>query len=161
MSRFMRIARWWSLTVLTVIVGGLVAFVTIRGAQLGAAASVILQVGAVTLSIYGGVVFTRQGNDQHIRDTARASARRVLANYKMLGQVSQSITELQKRMSDTSGTDGRLNADLVDLALEGLANQIQGQVITADAAIQDWRDLAPKEVDQEVANVRKGLNPSA
>jgi hypothetical protein len=64
-------------------------------------------------------------------------------------------------MLHISGTDGKLSFDLVDLALEGFANQIQSQVITADAAIQDWRDLAPKEVDEEVASVREGMNINA
>jgi hypothetical protein len=39
--------------------------------------------------------------------------------------------------------------------LNGLEDQVFTQILSADAAIQDWRDLAPVEVDEEVNQVRE------
>jgi hypothetical protein len=50
---------------------------------------------------------------------------------------------------------GLLDVDLVDTALNGLEDQVFTQILSADAAIQDWRDLAPVEVDEEVNQVRE------
>jgi hypothetical protein len=148
--------RRWLLAALTIVVAGLVILVALRGKQLGAPASAVLQGAGVVLSIYGGIVFTREGNDQHIRAVARASARRVLVNYQTLGRLGTAISELRTRMGATGEKDGLLHPDLVDMALEGLENQVVIQIVSADAAIQDWRDLAPAEVDQEVNRVREG-----
>src|SRR5260370_39894862 len=87
-------ARWFVLAALTVLVVALVVWVAFRGKQLGPAASAVLQGASVVLSVYGGIVFTREGNDQHIKAAARASARRVLVNYEMLGRLGRAIAEL-------------------------------------------------------------------
>jgi hypothetical protein len=153
--------RSWLLLGLTIVVAGLVVLVTIKGSQLGAAASAIVQAGSVVLSIYGGVVFTQQGNDQHIRDAARASVRRVLANYTMLGRLATIISEMRSKMAELGRSGAQLDAELVEIALKSLQDQVQMQIISADAAIQDWRDLAPAEVDQEVTNVSESLSGHA
>jgi hypothetical protein len=140
---------------LTLIVTGLVIFVAFRGNQLGAPASAVLQGASVVLSVYGGVVFIRDGNDQHIRAAAKASARRVLVSYQTLGQLGAAISELRARLDIAREKDGFVNYDLVDIALEGLQNQTLIQIMSADAAIQDWRDLAPVEVDAEVNKMRQ------
>jgi len=109
----------------------------------------------LVLSIYGAIVFTREGNDQHIRAVARASARRVLINYEALGRLATSTSDMRMRMRSYGRDKGSLDAELVDTAITGLEDQIFIQILTADAAIQDWRDLAPAEVDEEVNQVRE------
>lgn len=148
-------ARWFVLAALTAIVVCLVVWVALRGKQLGPAASAVLQGASVVLSIYGAIVFTREGNDQHIRAVARASARRVLINYETLGRLAVTIAALRVRMKTYGLEKGLLDVDLVDTALNGLEDQVFTQILSADAAIQDWRDLAPVEVDEEVNQVRE------
>jgi hypothetical protein len=140
---------------LTLVVAGLVVLVAHRGQENGAPASAVLQGASVVLSVYGGIVFTREGNDEHIRAVAKASARRVLVNYQTLGQFGTAVSNLRARLNAIAGKDGLLNIDFINIALDGLQDQIVTQVMSADAAIQDWRDLAPTEVDEEVDKVRK------
>lgn len=149
-------SRWLLLGALTIAVAALVVLVTIRGKQLGMVASAVLQAVSVALSIYGGVVFTREGNDQHVRAIARASARRVLVNYEALGRLSTAIYDLRITLRDYGKNAHNLLDDyLVDVALNGLQEQVLSQFVSADAAVQDWRDLAPAEVDNEVDRVKK------
>ncbi len=148
-------ARWLLLAGLTAVVVLLVVWVALRGKQLGAVASAVLQGASVVLSVYGAVVFMREGNDKHVRAAARASARRVLINYDTLGRLAAVIEELRSRMRHLGEAKGVLDYDLVDMALTGLGDQVFVQILSADAAIQDWRDLAPTDVDAEVNKVRE------
>lgn len=102
------------------------------------------------LSIYGAIVFTQEGNDQHVKAAAKASARRVLVNYAMLGRLAITISDLRQSLRIYSQDKGSLDPDLVDMALNGFQEQVTSQISWADAAVQDWRDLAPDEVDEEV-----------
>jgi len=148
-------ARWWLLAGLTVLVAGLIVWVALRGKQLGPAASGVLQGASVVLSIYGALVFIKDGNDQHVRAAARASARRVLVNYQMLGRLASTIADLQRALKFYAQDKGSLDPDLVDMGLNGLQEQVVTQISWADAAVQDWRDLAPDDVDEEVARARE------
>jgi hypothetical protein len=135
---------------LTVLVTGLIVWVALRGKQLGPVASAVLQGASVVLSIYGAIVFTQEGNDQHVKAAAKASARRVLVNYAMLGRLAITISDLRQSLRIYSQDKGSLDPDLVDMALNGFQEQVTSQISWADAAVQDWRDLAPDEVDEEV-----------
>lgn len=156
MPTFNMRARWLLLAGLTVIVGLLVVWLTVRGKQLGPAASAVLQGGTVVLSVYGGIVFTRQGNDQHIKAVARASARRVLVNYETLSHLATAIHSVRSRMRYLDNDKGVLDIEVVDTALGGLEDQVTIHIAAVDAAIQDWRDLAPAEVDEEVSKLKLG-----
>jgi hypothetical protein len=147
--------RWVLLLVLTAVVTLLLAWVAVRGKQLGPAASAVLQAGSVVLSVYGGVVFTREGNDKHVRSAAQASARRLLVNYEMLGRLATIINDSSDDLLKRANSDA-ISSDLVEVVLRGLEQQVLTQISSADAAIQDWRDLAPEEVDREVRRVREG-----
>ena len=85
------------LALFTVLVVALVALVALRGKHLSPQASALAQVAAVLLSIYGGVVFTSEGNDRHVRAAARASVRRVLVTYQSLGRLSEVIAALPRQ----------------------------------------------------------------
>lgn len=146
--------RWALLVVLTAVVAALLAWVAVRGQQLGPAASAVLQVGSVVLSVYGGVVFTREGNDKHVRSVAQASARRLLVNYEMLGRLATVINDSRMNLLMKANSHA-IDSDLVEVVLQGLEEQVLTQIGSADAAIQDWRDLAPVEVDNEVRRVRE------
>ncbi|HEV2241449.1 MAG TPA: hypothetical protein VGR98_10445, partial [Streptosporangiaceae bacterium] len=104
----------------------------------------------MVLSIYGAIVFTQEGNDQHVKAAAKASARRVLVNYQMLSRLAIRIDDLQQVLKVYAQDKGSLDPDLVDMGLNGLQEQVVTQISWADAAVQDWRDLAPDEVDEEV-----------
>lgn len=147
--------RWALLAALTAVVALLLAWVALRGKQLGPAASAVLQAGIVVISVYGGVVFTREGNDKHVRSAAQASARRLLVNYEMLGRLASVINDSRINLLKKATNDG-VDYDLVEVVLIGLEEQVLTQISSADAAIQDWRDLAPAEVDNEVRRVREG-----
>lgn len=147
--------RRWLLAGLTVLVAGLIVWVALRGKQLGPVASAVLQGVSVVLSIYGAIVFTQEGNDQHVKAAAKASARRVLVNYQMLSRLAIRIDDLQQVLKVYAQDKGSLDPDLVDMGLNGLQEQVVTQISWADAAVQDWRDLAPDEVDEEVRKALK------
>ena len=42
------------------------------------------------------------------------------------------------------------------MALWGIDTQVRMQIAAVDAAVRDWRDLAPDEVDQEVNAFGRG-----
>jgi hypothetical protein len=140
---------------MTVIGVFLVAWVSFRGTQLGPVGSAVFQVIVVVLSIFGAWVFIREGNDQHVRGIARASARRVMGNYKVIGSLALEVEELRVVLKGHANETGELDIRLVDMALRGLQQQISGQLVSADAAVRDWRDLAPSEVDEEIALIRE------
>ena len=89
---------------LTVLVTGLIVWVALRGKQLGPVASAVLQGASVVLSIYGAIVFTQEGNDQHVKAAAKASARRVLVNYAMLGRSLSPFPTSGNRLGSTRRT---------------------------------------------------------
>src|SRR5262249_50458718 len=143
-------ARWWLLAVMTVAGVFLVAWVSFRGKQLGTVGSAVFQVIVVVLSIFGAWVFIREGNDQHVRGIAKASARRVMGNYKVIGSLAAETGELRAVLRSMARDTGQLDIRLVDMAMRGLQQQISIQLVSADAAVRDWRDLAPAEVDEEI-----------
>jgi hypothetical protein len=148
-------ARRWGLGGMTILVVLLVGWVAIRGKQLDPVSSTVLQTVSVVLSVYGGVVFTREGNDEHIRAVARSSVRRVMVNYSIIGRLAGAIDDLRSLMRNYGGLEGKLDVRLVDMALSGLQDQVTGQLMSADTAVQDWRDLAPRDVDEEVGKMRE------
>jgi hypothetical protein len=131
----------------------LVAWVAYRGEQLGPVGSAVFQVIVVVLSIFGAWVFIRDGTDQHVRGIARASARRVMVNYSVVGNLAAEIDELRSLLRNYVSDKGELNPEVVDMALRGLQQQISSQLVSADAAIKDWRDLAPTEIDEELRSI--------
>lgn len=142
------------LAIMTAVVAGLVVAVALRGKSLGPAASAVLQAAIVVISVYGGVVFIQEGNDKHVRSAACASVRRVLATYRALGQLGRVIVDLRTRLAQESEA-GLIRQSTADLGLEMLAMQIETQLAPVDAAIRDWRDLAPAEVDEELNALRR------
>jgi hypothetical protein len=61
------------------------------------------------------------------------------------------------RVQLNANADGsnKIAATNIDFALTGLSNLIASQISSADAAVKDWRDLAPAEVDEEITQYRK------
>jgi hypothetical protein len=73
----------------------------------------------------------------------------------MLGRLASTITDLQQALRYYAQDKGSLDPDLVDMGLNGLQEQVITQISWADAAVQDWRDLAPGQVDDEVSKARE------
>jgi hypothetical protein len=139
------------LAVAVLAVGVLVAVVAVRGRQIGAVVSAVLQGLTVVVSVYGGVVFSREGNEEAVKAAAVKSVRRVLVNYESLGRLGSVIERLRADLTKCSPNGIIVDLDLVDLSLSGLSDLVVEQIASADIAVRDWRDLAPADVDAELA----------
>lgn len=148
------------LGVMTLVGIFLVVWVSLRGRQLGAVGSAVFQAIVVVLSIYGAWVFIKDGTDQHVRAVAKASARRVLVNYSVIGGLAAQVSEVRDGFRRIANEKGDLDSELVQMALRGLEAHITSQLDSADAAIRDWRDLAPAEVDAEIAAIKAAQQKS-
>jgi predicted hotdog family 3-hydroxylacyl-ACP dehydratase len=135
------------------VVGVLIALVAVKGPDFGTAGSAVIQGLGVAISIYGGVVFARQGNEMAVRAAAVKSVRRVLVNYESLSRLATIILRLRMDLSDRT-ENGAIRIDTVDLCLLQLSDVVVDQIASADLAVRDWQDLAPDEVAAEVEDFR-------
>lgn len=152
----MKLARQRQLVAAAVLtVAALVALVAVKGQQLGPASSAVFQGLTVVVSIYGGLLFAREGNDESVRSAARKSVRRVLVNYESLGRLAAVIERVKEELL-SYGDGNFVRTDLVEVSLSGLSDYVVEQLASADIAVQDWRDLAPDDVDAELARYKNG-----
>jgi hypothetical protein len=86
-----------------------------------------------------------EGNDRHVRSAATASVRRVIVTYQSLSRLGQVVGELREKLFGMRDDAGNLDGDLVDMALDGLRTNVWMQYAAVDAAVRDWRDLAPSQ----------------
>jgi hypothetical protein len=140
---------------LTLIVAGLVGLIAFHSKALGPLQSAVLQGINVVLSVYGGIVFSKGERERSIRMAARSSARRVLVNYETLGRTAAAIEQVSVQLMSYSDGTRKIPAATVEVALSGLSNLVLTQISSADAAIKDWRDLAPTDVDEEISNYNR------
>lgn len=147
-------AQRLTLLALTFIVAGIMVLIALRAKALGPLESAVLQGVNVVLSIYGGIVFSRGERERAISMTAKSSARRVLVNYETLGRTAAAIEGVRQGLRDSSDGSNKVPMHMVDVGLNGLINLVGTQIASADAAVKDWRDLAPHEVDEEIASYR-------
>ncbi len=129
--------------------------VTLRGSSIGAVGTAVLQGVNVVVSVYGAVVFTRGEVDKRVRAAAQSSARRVLVLFAGLSQTVENLDRVRLRVVDAGGNQGKASVQYVELALEGLADQLRAQLNSVDAAVQDWRDIATDEVDEEISRFQE------
>lgn len=142
------------LALIVIVVAFLVALVAVTGSTLGVAGSAVIQGLSVAASIYGGVVFAREGNSSAVVGAAVKSVRRVFINYEALGRLAENILRVRSDLETFADERHLIRFDLVDMALLQLSDVVVNQIESADVAVLDWRDLAPAEVADEIEALR-------
>ena len=94
----------------------------------------LFQVFILLAGLGGSWWFGRQSGVN--RSHARSAFRRVLQLYKSLSRVSEIVQTIP-----SSGT----NEDY-RLALARIDSAVKEQIVTADDALEDWRDIVPRDV---------------
>jgi hypothetical protein len=99
----------------------------------------------------------RQEAEARLRAQARSAFRRVVTLY---GGHQRTVNLIQERLGyllSTHATTGQIEAGRVTDAFLLVQAQVVEQGHTANDSIEDWRDLAPDEIEELEAALRKKL----
>lgn len=107
------------------------------------------------LGIFAGAAFSwligdgggQDRAEKEMRARARPAFRRVVRLYEAHGRVVGQIGNLGHSLA-AQATNGKVDLRLVDAALNTIAVQVSEQLGTANDAMEDWRDLAPDDVEE-------------
>lgn len=141
----------WLLPVLVVVLGVLVAAAMIlvswrRTDPLTQLELVLFQVLSMGLGLAGSYTFGRVLGSSP--PNARSAFRRVLRLYEALGRFNATVDERRRELVERAdGSETVALADVLD-SLQMIEIQVTENLRTVDDAMEDWRDLAPAEVEQ-------------
>ncbi len=118
---------------------------------------VLLQAAATAVGVYASFASGRASveatTNEFMRGRARTAIRRLILIYSGIGRIAGEI-EHQRQMNhsgaETDGESGALTA-----ALDVIAARVSEQLATADNAIDEWRDLAPSDVEELEERARR------
>ncbi len=133
---------FWTFVVF-VIAGALTVFVVEASSTrpLTALEASMFQILILAISLGASYVFAQKSASvaaqDLIRPHARSAFRRVVRVYVSLDQLARMIDSLRQR---TSGAE-RQDLDLIQAVIEQ-------QIPTIGDALEDWRDIVPKEVEE-------------
>ena len=127
-----------SLILISIVILGLFNYVsTIR--DLTYLELTISQILPLAVGLFGSYIFGQQSatkaGREIIKPYARSAFRRLLSLYMSISRVAN-IIAMSKNSEDSHGTLGKIEAIVGE------------QLATADDALEDWRDIAPEEVDE-------------
>lgn len=109
--------------------------------------AVLLQAFALGAGLLGSFIFGRQSARTAAREMvkphARSAFRRLWSLYESLSRLAQAIEEA-KNVNSPSGDSIKTNYEYLPV-LEAIVTE---QISTADDALEDWRDLVPKDVKE-------------
>ena len=102
----------------------------------------LLQLFILSVGLAGSFWFGRQSAmraaQEVIRPHARAAFRRLVSLYNSLSRVAEAIKSVERSES----------VDDYRIALTRIDATVEGQLEMADDALEDWRDIAPEDVDE-------------
>ena len=102
----------------------------------------LLQLFILSVGLAGSFWFGRQSAmraaREIIRPHARAAFRRLVSLYNSLSRVAEAIKSAEQSES----------VDDYRIALTRIDATVKGQLEMADDALEDWRDIAPEDVDE-------------
>ena len=127
-----------SLILISIVILGLFNYVsTIR--DLTYLELTISQILPLAVGLFGSYIFGQQSatkaGREIIKPYARSAFRRLLSLYMRISRVAN-IIAMSRNSEDSHGTLGKIEAIVGE------------QLATADDALEDWRDIAPEEVDE-------------
>ena len=127
-----------SLILISIVILGLFNYVsTIR--DLTYLELTISQILPLAVGLFGSYIFGQQSatkaGREIIKPYARSAFRRLLSLYMSISRVAN-IIAMSKNSEDSHGILGKIEAIVGE------------QLATADDALEDWRDIAPEEVDE-------------
>lgn len=114
--------------------------------ELGPFEIVILQFFVLGLGMYGSFTFGKQSQHSVSKSHARSAFRRVWALYQSLSQILAEIERDRKKKQNSQ--------ELVQ-ALDKVGSLLSAQLLTADVALEDWRDIVPEEVSEIEENLEE------
>ncbi len=136
---------YWVLAALLILVAigisALVVYITTTR-TLTPVESILWQILVFAFGLAGSFIFGRQSAKEAakemIKPHVRSAFRRLLSLYQSLSRAATTIESAQ--ISDSPEND--------QVALARLEEIIAEQLSTADAALEDWRDIVPEDVGE-------------
>lgn len=108
----------------------------------------------IGVSLVVGAKQAKEARQVQIDAEARKSIRRAEAHFAALG----SIVEATQRFGfEVETAEPERLSLLAKLRFEHIEDLMRQQVRTSDDALQDWRDLAPDAVDDEMSRLRERI----
>ena len=138
------------LVVISVGVAGYFVYVATARALTGLE-GVLLQVIALATGLVGSFIFGRRSAHEAAREIikphARSAFRRLRSLYLSLSQVADAI-------ESSHDFESREDYQMILAKLEAF---VFDQLVTADDALEDWRDVVPEDVE----GLRRSLSPDS
>ncbi len=150
--------RWAPLGLVALGIGVAIAVVVVawqRTTPLTELELILFQVISLGLGLGGSYAFGVRAASSP--PNARSAFRRVLSLYEAFGRLSATIDERRTVLEQRAGSTNNVPLDAVHDSLEVISTQVTENLRTIDDAMEDWRDLAPTEVEriQQQANERR------
>jgi len=115
--------------------------------------NVLLQSISLCLGLIGSYVLGRESASNAAKDLikpyARSAFRRLLFLYYGLSRLAQAIQDIRKTSKSES---------ISMHVLDKLEVMVIDQIVTADDALDDWRDIVPEDVEELVERIKKRQN---
>lgn len=131
------------LIVIAIMIMILVAYTSTERTLTGIEVS-ILQIVALLASLGGSYIFGHRASNESIKEKigmqARSAFRRLMSLYASISSVAIFI-ESEEDIDDSS-------------KLKVIKAIVDGQINTADDALEDWRDLVPESVEEMKEKLR-------
>ena len=136
------------LVLLAVFLVGLSIFVATKRTLTGLE-NTLLQVFSLIFGLAGSFLFGKHSAHAAAKDIlkphAKSAFRRLMSLYRSLSRVAQELEMAKKDKSENSK----------ELMIERLDAIVIEQLVTADDAIEDWRDIVPEDVAEVERNYAK------
>ena len=149
----------WTLALLvaafSVVVIGVGASRKLTGLEQG-----LVQFISLTISLVGSFVFgrksSRAGAKALIQTQARPAFRRLVSLYAALQNVAGAIEARRQNLNELAHQSaGNVTIDHVNVSLDLVQALVLEHIRTANDAVEDWRDIAPSEVEQIERSIKE------
>lgn len=156
------VAAWWAIAVALQVVTMKLAFQK----EPNPVAAGLLQCATLVFSGYGSVVLGKRyataDARELIRPHARSAIRRVVNLYegtlRQREQVLASYEQLEATAFNCETAERVVRLSDVQFALQPMRSMVTMQLITTNDAFEDWRDLAPEEVEAILSELEGTAN---
>ena len=117
--------------------------------ELTALEGALLQIMVLITSLIGSYIFGRQSATSAAKDIIKPSAR---SAFRRLTSLYNSLERLASILAQSQGDGAKESHEVTIAKLKAIVLE---QILTADHAMEDWRDIVPEDVNELYIKIQK------